>query len=55
MAKVFLITMKQVQPLPLFVFPLPEKEKNDTDYAIKAQIPPIPFEAVKLVDEDWKR
>lgn len=54
MAKILLTTIEQVQPLPLFVFSLLEKERIDPDYAIKAQISPLLPKSVELVDEPWK-
>ncbi|UKZ52663.1 hypothetical protein TrVGV298_006444 [Trichoderma virens] len=54
MAQIFLTTIAQVQPLPLFVFSLLEKERLDADYAIKAQICPLSLEEVQTSDEKWK-
>ncbi|KAI9932532.1 hypothetical protein AWENTII_005169 [Aspergillus wentii] len=51
MARIFLITIEEVQPLPLFAFSLLEKEMEDDRYAIKAQVSPV-----KTWDSDqvWK-
>ncbi|KAF3073827.1 hypothetical protein CFAM422_004410 [Trichoderma lentiforme] len=54
MAQIFLLTIEEVQPLPLFVFSLLDNEKSDTDYAIKAQISSLSLKAVQMVDKDWK-
>ncbi|KAK4201018.1 hypothetical protein QBC40DRAFT_348184 [Triangularia verruculosa] len=41
MARIFLITVEEVQPLPLFAFSLLEREKLDPLYAMKAPISPL--------------
>ncbi|KAI1572486.1 hypothetical protein PtrEW13061_011274 [Pyrenophora tritici-repentis] len=38
MSQIFLITVDELQPLPLYAFSLLEKERQDPDYAIKAPI-----------------
>jgi hypothetical protein len=41
MSQILLITVDELQPLPLFAFSLLEDERNDPDYAVKAAIAPI--------------
>ncbi|EJT69004.1 hypothetical protein GGTG_13401 [Gaeumannomyces tritici R3-111a-1] len=41
MAETFLITIEEVQPLPLFAFELLETERRDPDYAIRAPVEPL--------------
>ena len=41
MARILLIAVEEVQPLPLYAFALLEKEKKDVDYVLKAPMEPI--------------
>lgn len=41
MARILLIAVEEVQPLPLYAFSLLEKEKRDVDYVLKAPVEPI--------------
>lgn len=54
MARIFLMTIDQVQPLPLFAFSLLDKENADTDYAVKARIRPIADEILSVKHHIWK-
>ncbi|KAK3339840.1 hypothetical protein B0T25DRAFT_512081 [Lasiosphaeria hispida] len=47
MAQIFLITIEEVQPLPLFAFSLLEREREDPEYALKAPIQPLDIQAVE--------
>ncbi|KAK4066779.1 hypothetical protein Trihar35433_7206 [Trichoderma harzianum] len=53
MAQIFLITIAEVQPLPLFVFSLLEKERNNIKYATESCISPLSPETVETVEKDW--
>ncbi|RBR15606.1 uncharacterized protein FIESC28_07247 [Fusarium coffeatum] len=46
MAQIFLITIDEVQPLPVFLFCLLHKEKENENYAIDGPIKALDFEAV---------
>ncbi|RSL77245.1 hypothetical protein CEP51_009228 [Fusarium floridanum] len=54
MAKFFLITIFEVQPLPLYAFYLLHNEEKDPDYAVKAEISELPANDAIRVGEDWK-
>lgn len=54
MAQIFMITIDQVQPLPLFAFSLLDKEKTDPDYALKALISPISDLDLSPTYQTWK-
>jgi hypothetical protein len=41
MARIFLLAVEEVQPLPLYAFALLEKEKEDIDHALNSRIEPI--------------
>lgn len=41
MAKMFLLAIFELQPLPLFAFSLLDREKSDPDYAVKAPCQPV--------------
>jgi len=51
MAQIFLITIEEVQPLPLFIFSLLGRWRQDPTYAITAPILPLDVEAVKRGDD----
>lgn len=53
MAKFFLITIFEVQPLPLYAFYLLEKESENPNYAIEADISELPSSEVLKVSDDW--
>ncbi|KAJ3502479.1 hypothetical protein NM208_g16719 [Fusarium decemcellulare] len=53
MARIFLITLQEVQPLPLFAFSLLEKEASDPEYAVKADTIPLCDQAVSETDTEW--
>lgn len=53
MARIFLVTLQEVQPLPLFAFSLLEKEASDPEYAMKAEIMPIKDQEVADTDKVW--
>ncbi|KAJ4012367.1 hypothetical protein NW752_008041 [Fusarium irregulare] len=46
MSQIFLITIDEVQPLPVFLFSLLQEEKQNENYAIDAPIKSLNFEAV---------
>lgn len=54
MAQIFLITLEEVQPLPLYAFSLLEKEEQDQDYAIKAPMSPISDTELLEIETPWK-
>ena len=54
MARIFLITIDQVQPLPLFAFSLLDRENADPEYAIKAPIRPITDKSMSATHLTWK-
>lgn len=54
MAQFFLITVEELQPLPLFAFSLLDREKGDPNYAISARLLPLGDAEVEAVDERWK-
>lgn len=54
MAQIFLITLDQVHPLPLFAFLLIGRENTDADYAVKAPIRPIADETLLVKHQTWK-
>lgn len=47
MAQIFLITIDEVQPLPLFAFSLLERERSNANYAIAAPIQPLDSGRIK--------
>lgn len=54
MAQTFLVTVDELQPLPLYAFRLLEREREDPEYAIREAIRPIE-ESTMLSDyETWK-
>ncbi|EWG35843.1 hypothetical protein FVEG_14572 [Fusarium verticillioides 7600] len=55
MVKIFLITVFEVQPLPLYAFYLLDVELKDVDYASKEKIGSLEAEAISRVGEDWKK
>ncbi|XXG99970.1 hypothetical protein Hte_006311 [Hypoxylon texense] len=54
MAQIFLITLEEVQPLPLYAFSLLERENHDPRYAIKAPISPISEVELSNIETPWK-
>ncbi|RSL55942.1 hypothetical protein CEP53_006936 [Fusarium sp. AF-6] len=54
MAKCFLVTIFEVQPLPLYAFYLLHNEEKDPDYAVKAEISELPASDAIRIGEDWK-
>ncbi|KAJ4138758.1 hypothetical protein NW768_002630, partial [Fusarium equiseti] len=54
MAQIFLITIDEVQPLPVFLFSLLQQEKDNRNYAIDAPISPLDFEAVDADKQSMK-
>ncbi|RSL98908.1 hypothetical protein CEP52_010038 [Fusarium oligoseptatum] len=54
MAKFFLITIFEVQPLPLYAFYLLHHEEKDPDYAVKAEISELAANDAIRVGKDWK-
>ncbi len=54
MAQIFMITLDQVQPLPLFAFSLLDRERDDSGYALKAPIRPISENEVSATYQTWK-
>lgn len=50
MAQIFLITIDEVQPLPLYAFSLLEHWRDDPDYAISADISSLEMDHVRLHD-----
>lgn len=54
MARIFLITLGEVQPLPLFAFSLLERELDDPGYATKTAISPLDDSEVREIDLAWK-
>ena len=51
MAQIFLITIDEVQPLPLYAFSLLDHLKADPEHAITADILPLNIEQVRLDDK----
>lgn len=49
MARILLIAVEEVQPLPLYAFALLEKEKIDVDYVLKAPVEPIRKDETKQI------
>jgi hypothetical protein len=54
MAQIFLITIDEVQPLPLFAISLLDKERTDPDYALNASIRPISDDDLSDTYQTWK-
>ncbi|KAG4269328.1 hypothetical protein FPRO04_12017 [Fusarium proliferatum] len=54
MARTFLVTVFEVQPLPLYAFYLLDEEIEDEDYALKAEIGPLEPATVAQVGKEWK-
>jgi len=54
MAQIFLITIEEVQPLPLFAFSLLERERREPNYAVLAPIFPLSLRDVEEADKSWK-
>lgn len=54
MAQIFLITVEELQPLPLFAFSLLDLEKKDPNYAISAITRPLRDIEIEQADEVWK-
>ncbi|KAF4946460.1 hypothetical protein FGADI_11098 [Fusarium gaditjirri] len=54
MARTFLVTIFEVQPLPLYAFYLLDVELEDKDYALKEQIGPLDATTVSRVGQEWK-
>ncbi|KAK7991117.1 hypothetical protein PG990_015397 [Apiospora arundinis] len=54
MAKIFLITLEEVQPLPLYAFSLLDKEDQNPLYAVEAQMSPITEEELSSVETPWR-
>ncbi|KAK2690190.1 hypothetical protein QWA68_010945 [Fusarium oxysporum] len=54
MARTFLITVFEVQPLPLYAFYLLDVELEDEDYALKEQIGPLEATTISRVGNEWK-
>jgi len=54
MAQFFLITVEELQPLPLFAFSLLDRERSDPSYAVSACIRPLGDAEVDDVDGQWK-
>ncbi|KAH6955665.1 hypothetical protein BKA56DRAFT_503443 [Ilyonectria sp. MPI-CAGE-AT-0026] len=53
MARIFLITLQEVQPLPLFAFSLLEKEVSDPEYAVRAETLPLDNQMASETDKIW--
>ncbi|KAF5983799.1 hypothetical protein FCOIX_3015 [Fusarium coicis] len=54
MARTFLITVFEVQPLPLYAFYLLDVELEDEDYALKEKIGPLEATTISRVGKEWK-
>ena len=54
MAKLFLITVEELQPLPLYAFSLLDRENSNPSYAISAPIDPIIPQELEAVDQNWR-
>ncbi|KAK8061161.1 hypothetical protein PG997_015382 [Apiospora hydei] len=54
MAKIFLITLEEVQPLPLYAFSLLERERRNPHYAIKAPMAAITESELSSIETPWK-
>jgi hypothetical protein len=54
MSQIFLITVDELQPLPLYAFSLLESERNDPAYAINAPIRPLRDDDLKSEYPKWK-
>ena len=54
MSQIFLVTLDQVNPLPLYAFSLPKEERIDPQYAIRRKIAPIMDESLQNQYPAWK-
>ncbi|GKZ74569.1 hypothetical protein AnigIFM50267_000806 [Aspergillus niger] len=54
MARIFLIVIEEVQPLPLFAFSLLEEEDTNPNYALEAEIGPL-TKGSKRTEGLWER
>lgn len=54
MAQIFLITIEEVQPLPLFAFSLLERERREPNYAVLAPVSPLCPKDVEEAEKSWK-
>lgn len=54
MVRIFLITLEEVQPLPLFAFSLLESEDLNHRYAIEAKESPLSESELEAVETPWK-
>ncbi|KAF2818920.1 hypothetical protein CC86DRAFT_388611 [Ophiobolus disseminans] len=54
MAQTFLVTVHEVQPLPLYAFALLEKERTYPDYALQAPIESVQDAALEQLYPTWK-
>ncbi|KAK6210810.1 hypothetical protein LQW54_005858 [Pestalotiopsis sp. IQ-011] len=54
MVRIFLVTLEEVQPLPLYAFSLLEIEELDHRFAIEAEKFPLPESELEDVENSWK-
>ncbi|KAF3001351.1 hypothetical protein E8E13_006193 [Curvularia kusanoi] len=54
MAQTVLVTMDELQPLPLYAFHLLEREREDPDYALKEGLKPLREQELKPQYGRWK-
>lgn len=53
-AQIFLITLQEVQPLPLFLFSMLDRETHSPNYAVEALIEPLDAEELSETERVWK-
>ncbi|CAG9976002.1 unnamed protein product [Clonostachys byssicola] len=54
MARAFLVTIYEVQPLPLYAFYLLNKEEENAGYAIQEQVSSLSESEVRKIGQTWK-
>jgi hypothetical protein len=54
MSQIFLITVDELQPLPLYAFSLLEEERNDSEFAVRRPIEPLYEETLHEKYPIWK-
>ncbi|KAH5265392.1 hypothetical protein HBI70_141900 [Parastagonospora nodorum] len=54
MAQTFLVTVHELQPLPLFAFALLERERTRPDYALETPIEPVSLDEIEPKHPVWQ-
>ncbi|KAH9862814.1 hypothetical protein J1614_010907 [Plenodomus biglobosus] len=54
MAQTFLVTVVELQPLPLYAFKLLEREREDPEYAVREAIRPLEEDTIHSQYEIWQ-